>query len=134
MKLSLTGRLSLCLSLSHSSNHPVLLVFCGTCATCTAYVPPHESVNVTVLTLFCLLSPSVSPFCIGQIQLGHLRLTAFRYCKPTPYLARFDTGLYKRMRWNVEMVGDEQQQQQEAEEELGGESEETETEAVRDTE
>lgn len=130
MKLNLTGRLSL--SLSHSSNQQVLLVFCGTCATCTAYVPPHESVNVTVLTLFCLLSPSVSPFCIGQIQLGHLRLTAFRYCKPTPYLARVDTGLYKRMRWNVEMVGDEQQL--EAEEELGGESEEREAEAVRDTE
>ncbi|KAG7242378.1 hypothetical protein INR49_023507 [Caranx melampygus] len=71
--------------------------------------------------------------CTG-IQLGQLRLTAFRYCKPTPYLAMVNTGLYKRMRWNVEMLGDKQQQQQQAEEELGGESEEREAEAARDTE
>ncbi|KAM8880527.1 UPF0575 protein C19orf67 homolog [Spinachia spinachia] len=45
---------------------------------------------------------SVSHFFIGQSQLGPLRVTAFRYCKPTAYLARLDTGLYKRMRWNVE--------------------------------
>ncbi|XP_047434135.1 UPF0575 protein C19orf67 homolog [Mugil cephalus] len=48
---------------------------------------------------------SVSHFCIGQIHLGQLRLTIFRYCKPMPYLARVDTGLYKRMRWNVERLG-----------------------------
>nr|XP_040042426.1 UPF0575 protein C19orf67 homolog [Gasterosteus aculeatus aculeatus] len=50
---------------------------------------------------------SLSHFCIGQSQLGALRVKAFRYCKPTPYLARLDTGLYKRMRWNVERHRDE---------------------------
>ncbi|XP_026227470.1 UPF0575 protein C19orf67 homolog isoform X2 [Anabas testudineus] len=44
---------------------------------------------------------SVSHFCIGQRHCGPLRLTAFRYCQPAPYLARVDTGLYKRIRWNV---------------------------------
>ncbi|XP_076583677.1 UPF0575 protein C19orf67 homolog [Chaetodon auriga] len=63
---------------------------------------------------------SVSHFCIGQSQLGRLRLTAFLYCQPTPYLARVDTGLYKRMRWNVDRLADEQQQ---TDEEQGGESE-----------
>ncbi|XP_026158980.1 UPF0575 protein C19orf67 homolog [Mastacembelus armatus] len=53
---------------------------------------------------------SVSHFYIGQRQLGRLRLTMFRYCKPTPYLARVDTGLYKCMRWNVERLHDEQVQ------------------------
>uniref|UniRef100_A0A4W6FML9 Si:ch211-214c7.5 n=1 Tax=Lates calcarifer TaxID=8187 RepID=A0A4W6FML9_LATCA len=57
---------------------------------------------------------SVSHFCIGQSQLGRLRLTAFRYCKPTPFLARVDVGLYKRMRWNVERLRDEQQHQEQA--------------------
>uniref|UniRef100_A0A3B4ZHD2 Uncharacterized protein n=1 Tax=Stegastes partitus TaxID=144197 RepID=A0A3B4ZHD2_9TELE len=51
----------------------------------------------------------VSHFCIGQTQLGNLRLTIFRYCKPTPYLSEVDTGLYKRMRWNVERLRDEHQ-------------------------
>ncbi|XP_073325494.1 UPF0575 protein C19orf67 homolog [Pagrus major] len=64
---------------------------------------------------------SVSHFCIGQIHLGRLRLTTFLYCKPTPYLAWVDTGIYKRMRWNVDRLGDEQQQQ--ADLEQGGESE-----------
>ncbi|XP_022620713.1 UPF0575 protein C19orf67 homolog [Seriola dumerili] len=75
---------------------------------------------------------SVSHFCIGQSQLSRLRLTVFRYCKPTPYLARVDTGLYKRMRWNVERLQDKQQQQ--AEEEQGGNNEEREAEIVGDTE
>ncbi|XP_037328373.1 UPF0575 protein C19orf67 homolog isoform X1 [Pungitius pungitius] len=44
---------------------------------------------------------SVSHFCIGCSQVGPLRVTAFRYCKPTAYLAQVDSGLYKRMRWNV---------------------------------
>ncbi|XP_030270991.1 UPF0575 protein C19orf67 homolog [Sparus aurata] len=70
---------------------------------------------------------SVSHFCIGQFHLGPLRLTTFLYCKPTPYLARVDTGIYKCMRWNVDRLGDEQQ----ADVERGGESE---TETVGDTE
>lgn len=57
-------------------------------------------------------------FCVGQTLLGRLKLTIFRYCKPTPYLARADTGLYKRMRWNVERLRDQQ------EEEEGGDAEE----------
>ncbi|XP_035028679.2 UPF0575 protein C19orf67 homolog [Hippoglossus stenolepis] len=73
---------------------------------------------------------SLSHFCIGQTQLGQLRLTAFRYCKPTPYLAQVDTGLYKRMRWNVETLPDKPQQ---ADEKQVGESEE-EAETVRETE
>lgn len=71
--------------------------------------------------------PSVSHFCIGQVHLGQLRLTTFLYCKPTPYLARVDTGIYKCMRWNVDRLRDEQQ----ADVEQGGESE---TETVGDTE
>ncbi|XP_070828477.1 UPF0575 protein C19orf67 homolog [Chaetodon trifascialis] len=74
---------------------------------------------------------SVSHFCIGQRQLGRLRLTAFLYLKPTPYLARVDTGLYKRMRWNVDRLGDEQQQ---TDEEQSGESEDSEAETVSKTE
>ncbi|XP_068607118.1 UPF0575 protein C19orf67 homolog [Brachionichthys hirsutus] len=54
----------------------------------------------------------VSHFCTGQCRLGQLRLSTFRYCRMTPYLAQFDTGLYKRMRWNVDRLADEQQQQQ----------------------
>ncbi|KAM7418941.1 hypothetical protein PAMA_016185 [Pampus argenteus] len=73
---------------------------------------------------------SMSHFCIGQSQLGRMRLTTFRYCKPTPYLAHVDTGLYKRMRWNVERLRDEQQ----TDEEQGGETEELDTETVGDTE
>ncbi|AWP05869.1 putative UPF0575 protein C19orf67 -like [Scophthalmus maximus] len=66
---------------------------------------------------------SLSHFCIGQTQLGRLRLTVFRYCKPTPYLAQVNTGLYKRMRWNVERLRDGLQQ---AGGEQGGGSEDTE--------
>ncbi|XP_068448482.1 UPF0575 protein C19orf67 homolog [Clinocottus analis] len=58
---------------------------------------------------------SVSHFCVGQSRLGPLRVTAFRYCKPTAYLARTDTGLYKRMRWNVERLRDERQTDDEIE-------------------
>ncbi|XP_051240191.1 UPF0575 protein C19orf67 homolog [Dicentrarchus labrax] len=74
---------------------------------------------------------SVSHFCIGQSQLGRLRLTTFLYCKPTAYLARVDTGQHKRMRWNVDRLRDEQQQ---TDEEQGGESEEREAETVGNTE
>ncbi|KAF0037579.1 hypothetical protein F2P81_010453 [Scophthalmus maximus] len=58
-----------------------------------------------------------------ETQLGRLRLTVFRYCKPTPYLAQVNTGLYKRMRWNVERLRDGLQQ---AGGEQGGGSEDTE--------
>ncbi|XP_031583724.1 UPF0575 protein C19orf67 homolog [Oreochromis aureus] len=56
---------------------------------------------------------SVSQFCIGQSQLGHLRLTAFRYCVPTPYLSQVNTGLYKRMRWNVEKLNKDEEREEE---------------------
>ncbi|XP_024914063.1 UPF0575 protein C19orf67 homolog isoform X2 [Cynoglossus semilaevis] len=61
---------------------------------------------------------SVSHFCIGQSQISHLRVTAFRYCRLTPYLAKVNTGLYKRMRWNVERL--QEQQDQQTDEEPGG--------------
>ncbi|XP_012737511.2 UPF0575 protein C19orf67 homolog [Fundulus heteroclitus] len=60
---------------------------------------------------------SVSHFCVGQSRLGQTRLTAFRYCKPTPFLSRVDTGVYKRMRWNVDRLRED-----------GCEEEETQTE------
>ncbi|MED6292922.1 hypothetical protein CHARACLAT_005540 [Characodon lateralis] len=60
---------------------------------------------------------STSHFCIGQIQLGGMKLTTFRYCKPTPYLSHADTGVYKRMRWNVERLEKEQQRGDDSEEE-----------------
>lgn len=72
-----------------------------------------------VLTLWCVsvYVPSVSHFCVGQTQLGQLKLTIFRYCKPTPYLGRADRGLYKRMRWNVDRLGDGLQSEEDMEEE-----------------
>ncbi|XP_072319719.1 UPF0575 protein C19orf67 homolog [Eucyclogobius newberryi] len=48
---------------------------------------------------------SISHFHIGQCGLGPLRVTIFRFCQPTPYLAQVDTGYYKRMRWNVDRLG-----------------------------
>ncbi|XP_054865883.1 UPF0575 protein C19orf67 homolog [Amphiprion ocellaris] len=71
----------------------------------------------------------VSHFCIGQFQLSRLRMTIFRYCKPTPYLAQGDTGLYKCMRWNVERLRDKQQKDKEH----SGESDEEEEETVVET-
>lgn len=67
---------------------------------------------------------------MGQRHLGRLRLSMFLYCRPTPYLAQVDTGLYKRMRWNVDRLGDEPQ----TDEDQGGESKEREAETVGDTE
>lgn len=56
----------------------------------------------------CLVCPfSVSSFCIGQTQLRSLKLTTFLYCRPTPYLAQVETGLHKRMRWNVVRLSNE---------------------------
>uniref|UniRef100_A0A672M2K6 UPF0575 protein C19orf67 homolog n=1 Tax=Sinocyclocheilus grahami TaxID=75366 RepID=A0A672M2K6_SINGR len=45
---------------------------------------------------------SISHFYIGQCQIDNMKLSIFRYCCPTPFLASASTGLYKRMRWNVE--------------------------------
>ncbi|KAK9981342.1 hypothetical protein ABG768_000888 [Culter alburnus] len=45
---------------------------------------------------------SISHFYIGQCQIDNTKLSIFRYCCPTPFLASASTGLYKRMRWNVE--------------------------------
>lgn len=73
---------------------------------------------------FLTLISSVSHFFIGQICLGRLRLSAFFYCKPTPYLTQVDTGLFKRMRWNVDRLGDEPQ----TDAKQGGENEESEAE------
>ncbi|XP_029916518.1 UPF0575 protein C19orf67 homolog isoform X2 [Myripristis murdjan] len=64
---------------------------------------------------------SVSHFYIGQCHTSRLKLTMFWYCKPMPFQARANTGLYKRMRWNVERLGDDEQQQ--ADEEQEGERE-----------
>uniref|UniRef100_A0A665U275 Si:ch211-214c7.5 n=1 Tax=Echeneis naucrates TaxID=173247 RepID=A0A665U275_ECHNA len=75
---------------------------------------------------------STSHFCIGQSRLGQLKMTVFRYCKATPYLARVDTGLYKRMRWNVERL--QNKPKEVADEEQNGDSKEAEAETVGDTE
>ncbi|CAL1601667.1 unnamed protein product [Knipowitschia caucasica] len=48
---------------------------------------------------------SITHFYIGQCGLGSMTVTIFRYCQPTPYLAEVNTGLYKRMRWNVDHPG-----------------------------
>lgn len=55
---------------------------------------------------------SVSHFHIGQFGIGPMRVTIFRYCQPTPYLGQVNTGLYKRMRWNVDRMEDATQQLQ----------------------
>ncbi|XP_077460972.1 UPF0575 protein C19orf67 homolog isoform X2 [Stigmatopora argus] len=43
-------------------------------------------------------------FRMGHLKVKKLKLivTSFRYCKPTPYLTRVNTGIFKRMGWNVE--------------------------------
>ncbi|XP_042340453.1 UPF0575 protein C19orf67 homolog [Plectropomus leopardus] len=79
-----------------------------TCASCSVFSLDETNPN------------SMSHFCIGQSQLGQLRVTTFRFCKATPYLARVDTGLYKRMRWNVERLGHERQTDEESEAETVG--------------
>lgn len=63
------------------------------------------SINV----LFCCPHPSlhlcsISHFVVGQSDVRGLRLTTFVYCKPAPYLAQVNTGLYKCMRWNVDVT------------------------------
>lgn len=44
----------------------------------------------------------MSHFYIGQCQVDNIKLSIFRYCQPTPFLALTSNGLYKHMRWNVE--------------------------------
>ncbi|XP_054635413.1 UPF0575 protein C19orf67 homolog [Dunckerocampus dactyliophorus] len=56
----------------------------------------------SLLSLEEIEPDNLSHFCIGQTRLGQRRLTMFLYCKPAPYLAGVATGLFKRMRWNVE--------------------------------
>ncbi|CAJ1053635.1 UPF0575 protein C19orf67 homolog isoform X1 [Xyrichtys novacula] len=77
---------------------------------------------------------SVSQFCIGQIHLGQLKVTIFRYVTPTPYLSRVNMGLYKRMRWNVERLQDGAQQLQQTGEGKSGGSMEGEEDTVSNTE
>ncbi|XP_029948774.1 UPF0575 protein C19orf67 homolog [Salarias fasciatus] len=64
----------------------------------------------------------LSHFCIGSSQLGQLRVTSFRYCKLSPYSTQMNTGLFKRMRWNVERLR-EQQRKAESEEQKKEEGE-----------
>ncbi|KAL4647959.1 hypothetical protein GN956_G8254 [Arapaima gigas] len=49
-----------------------------------------------------------SHFYIGQCVMGPFKVSMFRYCQPTPFLADDKkgpaAGPYKRMRWNIEMV------------------------------
>ncbi|XP_014841674.1 PREDICTED: UPF0575 protein C19orf67 homolog isoform X1 [Poecilia mexicana] len=71
---------------------------------------------------------SISHFCVGQVQLGQMKVTTFRYCKPTPYLSRVDTGVYKRMRWNVQRFQEDHRRGEDSEEEEEEEREEEEEE------
>uniref|UniRef100_A0A4W4GYB4 Uncharacterized protein n=1 Tax=Electrophorus electricus TaxID=8005 RepID=A0A4W4GYB4_ELEEL len=44
----------------------------------------------------------ISHFYIGQCQVDSVKVSIFRYCCPTPFLALPNSKLYKCMRWNVE--------------------------------
>lgn len=90
-------------------NTPIIFVFSAQPQHCDCCYKPF-TLNINV---FCVFVPSVSQFCIGQSQLGHLRLTVFRYCVPTPYLSQVNTGLYKRMRWNVEKLHNDEEKEAE---------------------
>ncbi|CAB1344732.1 unnamed protein product, partial [Coregonus sp. 'balchen'] len=57
----------------------------------------------------------ISHFYIGKCQIDSVRLSIYRYCCPAPYLAGVDTGLYKRMRWNVERPRESLQQETDGE-------------------
>ncbi|KAM9491097.1 UPF0575 protein C19orf67 homolog isoform 1-T1 [Salvelinus alpinus] len=58
---------------------------------------------------------SVSHFCIGKCQIDSVGLSIYRYCRLAPYLAGVYTGLYKRMRWNVERPRESLQQETDGE-------------------
>lgn len=69
---------------------------------------PQWDISITIIILLrcrfftMYLFYSISHFYIGQCQINNMKLSVFRYCCPTPFLASASTGLYKRMRWNVE--------------------------------
>ncbi|XP_039626374.1 UPF0575 protein C19orf67 homolog [Polypterus senegalus] len=48
----------------------------------------------------------MSHFCCGEVHLeSWYRVLLFRYCSPTPFNARDEAcTLYKKMRWNVELL------------------------------
>ncbi|XP_029595771.1 UPF0575 protein C19orf67 homolog isoform X1 [Salmo trutta] len=58
---------------------------------------------------------SVSHFYIGKCQIDSVGLSIYRYCRLAPYLAGVHTGLYKRMRWNVERPRESLQQEMDGE-------------------
>lgn len=60
------------------------------------------NLSLTYRLSFLSLPLSVSHLYIGQCQVDNIKLSIFRYCQPTPFLASTSKGLYKRMRWNVE--------------------------------
>ncbi|XP_031686624.1 UPF0575 protein C19orf67 homolog isoform X2 [Oncorhynchus kisutch] len=60
---------------------------------------------------------SVSHFYIGKCQMDRLGLSIYRYCRLAPYLAGAHTGLYKRMRWNVERPSESLQEEMDGEKE-----------------
>ncbi|KAJ8002018.1 hypothetical protein DPEC_G00175440 [Dallia pectoralis] len=62
----------------------------------------HQYASFDFISLEEVESFSISHFFIGECWMDSVRLSIFRYSRPAPYLAGFDTGLYKRMRWNVE--------------------------------
>lgn len=91
----------------------------------TSYVPFYIPLPDNSVCFPLPLSLSISHFCIGHSHLGQLRVTAFLYCQLTPYLSQVDTGIYKRMRWNVEKLRDNELQQKEDEEDRREKEEET---------
>ncbi|XP_035616696.1 UPF0575 protein C19orf67 homolog isoform X3 [Oncorhynchus keta] len=60
---------------------------------------------------------SVSHFYIGKCQIDRVGLSIYRYCRLAPYLAGVHTGLYKRMRWNVERPSESLQEETDGEKE-----------------
>ncbi|XP_046693641.1 UPF0575 protein C19orf67 homolog isoform X2 [Silurus meridionalis] len=46
----------------------------------------------------------ISQYYIGQCQVENIKMSIFRYCQPTPFLALTSNELYKRMRWNVKRM------------------------------
>ena len=61
------------------------------------------------------LHSSVSHFYIGKCKIDSVGLSIYRYCRLAPYLAGVHTGLYKRIRWNVERPRESLQQETDGE-------------------
>ncbi|KAL1005965.1 hypothetical protein UPYG_G00066240 [Umbra pygmaea] len=74
---------------------------------------------------------SISHFYTGQCQIDGVKLSMFRYCRPAPYLAGVNTGLYKCMRWNVERPREMPQHERNGD--MQGEAEDDMTVAGRET-